>query len=553
MKIMEIIQKACERLASHTDRNIREEADKIAAADRDRDAEATLSEARLSTAQARVKTLNATLKRKEAQIKELQRTLFGQKSEKGAGSKKDQKPDDGQKSDDGQTGQNPEIKAPHPQNEKKPRGRQGRQKAADTSHLRRQVVNVEPEPGQFCSCGCHQFRMGEQVIEKLAYKPAEVYVIEERYPKYTCRNCDRFVQAKVPERAFDYSRFDDSMTTGILVSKYGDFLPLFRLEQIFGRSGVEISRSTLGRLAERANDILGPIHQALIADMRSSTKLFMDETTMPMLDPGRGKTKTCFAWAMCRDDRRWRGNRPPAVAFRFALSREGLHAERFLENYSGILQVDGYAGYNRLTSEERPGGPLTLAYCWAHARRKFFNAWKADGSQDGHGVVQEIDRLFENERTIWGQVPQVRLAERKRLSEPIVETLFPKLQDLSTRCLSESKLGEAISYTVKRKEGLGIFLSDGCVEMDNNPVENTIRPLALLRKNALFAGSEFGGELMAIVSSLIATCKMNGVEPHAYFTWVFEKVAGKLPLSEYHTLLPWNCPIGRFAPKEACG
>ena len=191
---------------------------------------------------------------------------------------------------------------------------------------------------------------------------------------------------------------------------------------------------------------------------------------------------------MCRDDRRWRGNQPPAVAFRFATSRAGLHAVQFLDGFSGILQVDGYAGYNRLTSNDRPGRPLELAYCWAHARRKFFNAWKSAGSSDAGNVVREIGLLFANAKGLWGQVPQVRLRERKRPSEPILNALFPNLQTLSHQCMANSPLGEAISYTMKLRQGLGVFLTDGRVDMDNNQVENTIRPLALLRKTRCSRG-----------------------------------------------------------------
>ena len=552
---MERIQRACVRLIDHYDSSVRKVIEEIAAADREREQDVVRLKAKLHTAEIQIKTLNAAIKRKDAQIKELQRMQFGQSAEKGFSSPGQAPEGDlgaiAEESEHVTTSVSGSVAATTSQ-ERKPRGLRGRQKAPRADHLRREVVQIEPDKAQFCSCGCRSVRIGEQVVEKFAFKPAEVYVIEERYPKYTCRNCDRFVQAKVPERAFDYSKFDDSMTVGVLVAKYGDFLPLFRQEEILGRSGVQIGRSTLWRLVERAGDVLKPIHNALVADLKSSSKLFMDETTFPLLVPGNGKTKTAYAWAMCRDDRRWRGNQPPAVAFRFATSRAGLHAERFLDGFSGILQVDGYAGYKRLTSNDRPGGPLELAYCWAHARRKFFNAWKSAGSLDAGGVVGEIDLLFANEREIWGQLPQVRLLERKRLSEPILDALFPKLQTLSQQCMANSPLGEAISYTMKLRHGLGVFLTDGRVEMDNNQVENTIRPLALLRKNALFAGSEFGGEMMAVVSSLIATCKMNGVEPHAYFTWVFDKVAKKLPLAEYQTLLPWNCPTVR-APAVTSG
>jgi len=191
---------------------------------------------------------------------------------------------------------------------------------------------------------------------------------------------------------------------------------------------------------------------------------------------------------------------------------------------------------------------MVLAYCWAHVRRKFHHAWEVRGPRwaDAKKVVQTIDRLFEIERELKGQAPAVRLAERMRLSEPIVDRLFLEMGAIQGQILMKDAFGDAINYTLKLRDGLRIFLSDGRVEMDNNLVENVIRPLALIRKNSLFAGSTLGGEIWAMLSSLIGTCKLNGVEPYAYLTWVFEKIAAKLPLAEYHKLFPWHCPIGRY-------
>ncbi len=543
---MELIQQACAQLAGHEDSFVREVAEEIAVLDRTRDDEMIVSAARLSTAKAHIKTLQAEVRRKSEQLKKLERMLFGQSSEKA-----DKEPDDEdspapEEQSDASGGSGTALTCAQPA--KKPRGLRGRQKVSIPAHLRREIVVHEPKVEQFCACGCATARMSEQVIEKLAYKPAEVYVVEERYPKYACRKCGHFVQAKVPERVFDYSRYDDSMSLAAVISKFADFLPHYRLQQIFGRNGVQINRSTLWRLVKRAGEALKPLYEALLADLQACTKLFMDETTARLLDPGRGKTKTCYMWAMCRDDRRSKGRQPPAVVFRFAPSRAGLHAEALLENSTGILQVDGYRGYNRLMALDRDRGPMVLAYCWAHVRRKFHHAWEVRGPRwaDAKKVVQTIDRLFEIERELKGQAPAVRLAERMRLSEPIVDRLFLEMGAIQGQILMKDAFGDAINYTLKLRDGLRIFLSDGRVEMDNNLVENVIRPLALIRKNSLFAGSTLGGEIWAMLSSLIGTCKLNGVEPYAYLTWVFEKIAAKLPLAEYHKLFPWHCPIGRY-------
>jgi len=354
------------------------------------------------------------------------------------------------------------------------------------------------------------------------------------------------VQAPVPKRAFEQTRFDDHLIAGLAVSKFADYMPNYRQEQIFKRSGVKLHRSTMGRLMDQAVDALLPLFDVLNNDLKSSSKLLMDETTLAQLMPGTGKTKTCFVWALCRDDRRWKGNAHPGVAFHFKQSRKGEHAEEILQGFSGTLQVDGYAGYNRLTRADRVGGPIKLAYCWAHVRRKFLDVYKATKSEHAHKAFTTINEIYEIERDVKGQPAEVRRAVRQIESVPRVAKLREFLMQLVGQVAMKSTLGQAISYTLKLWDGLVVFLSDGRVEMDNNAVENTIRPIALLRKNALFAGSEIGGRNWAVMASLIGTCRLNGVEPYAYLAWVFEEMAKGHPRSKYNKLLPWNCPNGKF-------
>ncbi len=286
--------------------------------------------------------------------------------------------------------------------------------------------------------------------------------------------------------------------------------------------------------------------EALFDDLNSSSKLLMDETTLAQLMPDTGKTKTCFVWALCRDDRRWKRNAHPAVAFHFEQSRKGEHAEEILDGFKGTLQVDGYAGYNRLTRDSRDGGPLTLAYCWAHVRRKFFDVHKATKSDKALQVLTLINDIYAIEHDLKGS-PQMCVEQSGRQKVPfLVAQLHLLLLRLSGETSMKSTLGQAICYTMKLWDGLNVFLSDGRVEMDNNAVGNTIRPIALLRKNALFAGSEIGGRNWAVMASLISTCRLNGVEPYAYLTWVFEQMAMGHPRSQYEQLLPWYCPNGKF-------
>ncbi|MDA5555140.1 IS66 family transposase [Shimia sp. MMG029] len=299
-----------------------------------------------------------------------------------------------------------------------------------------------------------------------------------------------------------------------------------------------------------ATDALWPVFEALERDLKSNSKLYMDETVLAQLDPGTGKTKTCYVWALCRDDRRWKGNSNPGVVFHFKQSRHGKHAEEILKGFSGTLQVDGYTGYNRLTSKGRDGGPITLAYCWAHVRRKFLDVVKATKSKEAQRILDLIGQIYGLEQEMQKPSPLSAAARRSiRQSEslPLIEQLFHMLRELSGKISMKSTLGSAIKYTMKLMDGLQVFLSDGRVEFDSNAVENTIRPIALLRKNALFAGSEVGGRNWAVMASIIGTCRMNGVEPYAYLTWVFEQMAKGHPRSRYDELLPWHCPNGKFA------
>lgn len=555
---MEEIQSTCAMLARHPEKFVVQSVKLIADADFRRDVEhdnaIAARDASISTLTAKLKVARSDNRWLRAKLSKLTDMQFGQSSEKGVGSsrKKDAKQEPetqnpgGGNNDSGNVGSASETDS-DAEPPKKPRGMKGKQAVVIPEHLPREEHIIEPKHGSTCSCGCQMRSMGEQVIERLTFRPAQVRVIREIYPKFVCRTCDRFVQAKVPPRAFDYTKFDDRLIAGLAVSKFADFLPLYRQEQIFKRSGVKIHRSTMVRLMDQLCNALEPVHQALEADLKSSTKLSMDETVLSQLMPGNGKTKTCYVWALCRDDRRWAGNAPPGVVFHFKQSRKGEHAEEILQGFSGYLQVDGYAGYRRLMAPDRPGGPIKLAYCWAHVRRKFIDVVKATKSKRAEEIIDLINAIYTIEKKIAGKPSVVRLAVRDEEAKPIIGQLLRLLAETSKSISMKSSLGAAITYTVKLREGPTVFLEDGRVEFDNNAVENTIRPIAILRKNSLFAGSEIGGRNWAIMASIIGTCRMNGVEPYAYLIWLLERMAAGHPRSEYDKLLPWHCPKGRHS------
>jgi transposase len=271
----------------------------------------------------------------------------------------------------------------------------------------------------------------------------------------------------------------------------------------------------------------------------SSMKLFCDETRCPVLDPGRGKTKTGYLWAVARDDRPWAGCDPPAVAYHYAPGRGGEHARALFAGYNGVLQVDGYAGYNDLADPSRAGGAIALAYCWSHFRRRFYDLAKGGNAPIATAALDKIGALYGIETEIRGQGADSRCAARQERTKPLVDAVKAWLGEQLAKLPRNSETAEAIRYGLKHWDGLTRFLDDGRIEIDTNTVERSIRPIALNRKNALFAGSDDGGANWAIVASLIETCKLNRVNPHAWLTDTLTKLVNGWPASKIDDLMPW--------------
>jgi hypothetical protein len=289
---------------------------------------------------------------------------------------------------------------------------------------------------------------------------------------------------------------------------------------------------------------LRPVFDALMADLKRSTKLFMDETRAPVLDPGSRKTKTGYFWALARDDRPWGGGAPPGVAFTYAPGRGGIHAERILQGFSGILQVDGYAGYNKLIAPDRIGPDIRLAYCWAHARRKLVEITRNGSAPIAEDGVKRIGELYRIEAKLRGLDPEARLAGRHERSAQLGADMQSWLVRHRARVATKSPLGEALAYIAKYWDGLKLFLTDGRIEIDNNTVERTIRPIALNRKNALFARHDTGAENWATIASLIETCKLNAVDPLAYLSATLSAIVNGHRQSQVEELLPWHIGQG---------
>jgi transposase len=399
------------------------------------------------------------------------------------------------------------------------------------------VVDVASTVCPCCSGTLH--RIGEDVAERLDIVPAQFRVLVVRRPKYACRTCeDVVVQAAAPARLIEGGLPTEATVAQVLVSKYADHLPLYRQAQIYARQGVKLDRSTLADWVGRAAFLLRPVHERLLDKLKASSKLFADETTAPVLDPGRGRTKTGQLWAYARDDRPWSGADPPGVAYVYAPDRKAERPIAHLAGFRGVLQVDGYGGYKVLAAR----GEVQLAFCWSHVRRLFYELAQSGPAPIASEALARIAALYRIEGEIRGRSSEQRRAARQERSRPLVEALEPWLREKLSLISQKIKLAEAIRYALSRWAGLCLFLEDGRVEIDSNTVERAIRPLTLNRKNALFAGSDGGAEHWATIASLIETCKLIGVEPQAYLADVISRIVNRHPQSRLDDLLPWAYP-----------
>lgn len=425
--------------------------------------------------------------------------------------------------------------------ERRAKGTQERRKARGKlpAHLPRIEVVIEPAQS---ACPCCQGAMvviGEDSSERLDVIPARYQVVVTRRPKLACRACEGVVvQAPAPERLIAGGLPSEATVAHVLVSRYADHLPLYRQSQILARQGIEIGRDTLAAWVGVAANELKPVVARLREILLGSARLFADETTLPVLDPGRGRTKTGYAWAIARDDRPWGGSEPPAVVFHYAPGRGQEEARKLLGGYRGRLQCDGYVGYKGL-SGDGTGGP-TLAFCWAHVRREFYDLSKSGAAPIATEALRRIAALYAIEAEMRGRPPDERRSTRQARSRPLVEDLFRWFEAQLARLPGRAPTAEKIRYALNHREGLERFLDDGMLDMDNNVVERAIRPICLSRKNALFASGDDGGERWGWIASLVETCKLNGVDPQRYFTDVLTRLVNGWMDNRIDELMPWH-------------
>jgi transposase len=420
--------------------------------------------------------------------------------------------------------------------ERAARAEKRRNRGSLPAHLPRIEILVDLDDKVCRCCQGELHRIGEDKSERLDIVPAQFRVLVTRRPKYACRRCeDGVVQAPAPARLIEGGMPTEATIAQVLVSKYADHLPLYRQAQIYARQSIDLDRSTLADWVGHAAWHLRPLHERLLMRLKERSRLFADETTAPVLDPGRGRTKTGQLWAYAADDRPWGGDDPPGVVYVYAPDRKSERPITHLEGFRGILQVDGYAGYRKLADRN----DIHLAFCWSHVRRGFYEFAASGPAPIANEALEHIAALYGVEKDIRGRSAEERRTVRQQKSRPLIDALQPWLHAKLSLISQKSKLATSIRYALSRWEGLTRFIDDGRVELDNNTVERSIRPIALSRKNALFAGSDGGAEHWATVASLIETCKLNDIDPLAYLTDVLTRIVNGHSNRNIDELLPW--------------
>ena len=411
------------------------------------------------------------------------------------------------------------------------------------AHLPRETVVHEPVLA--CRCGCTDPArltcLGEDVTEVLEKIPARLKVIRHVRPRYACRTCEAVLQASAPDLPIERGRPGPGLLAHVLVSKYLDGLPLYRLSGILAREGVEIERQTLADWVGHGAWWLAPLAEAIGAYALAQGVIWTDDTPIRVLAPGRGKTRQARFWVYAFDPRPWGGTGPPAAFYRYSPDRKGERPRGHLAGFEGWLHADAYAGYGALTLPRGNKPPrITHVACWAHARRRLFEVYEATRSPIAEEGLRQIQALYAVEAAINGQPPERRREERRARSKPLLDALHAWMLAQRRRLSGKSTLGKALQYALGRWEALTHHLEDGRLSIDNNLAERQLRGIALTRKNFLFVGSDAGGQRAAIVYTIAETAKLNGLDPEAYIAAVLDRLARGHPARRIDELLPWN-------------
>jgi transposase len=401
-------------------------------------------------------------------------------------------------------------------------------------HLPREEI-VHPGACTCPQCGGALRKIGADVTETLDYVPGRFKVVRHIREAFSCRVCETVVQAPAPHHPIARGRAGAGLLAHIIVSKFDDHLPLYRQAEIYAREGVTLETSTLSGWVGATTAAVAPLLDALRRDVMASKVLHGDDTPVPVLAPGAGKTRTGRLWVYVRDERSYGGERSPAAAFFYSPDRAGERPRAHLKDFTGVLHADGYAGFKGLYRSNR----IVEAACWAHVRRKFFDVHAANGSEIAKEAIDRIGALYGVETAISGARSEERRLQRQMQSRPIADAIKGWAEGVLPKLSARSELAKAFRYMLSRWPALTRCFADGRLSLDNNPAERALRGVALGRKNYLFAGSDRGGERAAAMYSLIETAKLNGLDSEAYLRDIIGRIADH-PINRVAELLPWN-------------
>ncbi len=395
-------------------------------------------------------------------------------------------------------------------------------------------------PGEDCTrCGGKLKTLGEDITEELEYVPGHFVVNRIVRPRKACAGCEAIVQSPLPSRPIERGRPGPGLLAHVLVSTYADHLPLYRQSQIYAREGVDLDRSTMADWVGRSTALLEPLADEIGRIVRRGNALFADGTPVKMQAPGNKKTKTARVWTYVRDERPWSGSSPPCAWYQFTIDRKGEHPVSHLAGYKGWVHADGYSGFNGLFDENKADEMA----CMAHVRRKFVDVFTSQGNAIAEEAIRRIAELYAVEKEVRGTSPAARVALRQARAKPIFDDLEAWLHAQLPKISGKSPLAQAIRYALGRMPKARPYLENGHLELDNNTAERAVKPVAIGRKNWMFAGSEGGGKAMAIAFTLIETAKLNNVDPQAWLTWVLEQIADH-KITRLDELLPWRYAAG---------
>ena len=407
-------------------------------------------------------------------------------------------------------------------------------------HVPRMEVEIAPAEEACARCGGRLRRLGEDVTEELEYVPGRFVVNRITRPRLACSGCERFVQAPLPSRPIERGRPGPGLLAHVLVSKFGNHLPLYRQSTIYARDGLDLDRSTLADWVGRSTALLEPLAAAIGRHALGGEALFADDTPVAMLAPGRGRTTTARMWVYVRDERPWGGPAPPAAWYQFSPDRQGEHPQRHLKTFAGWMHADDYAGFRELYRKDA----VREVACLAHVRRKFVDVHRSQGSAIAEEAIRRIAELYAVEKAARGRPPEERARLRQADARPVLDDLEAWLAAQLPALSGKTPLAAAIRHALVRLPKLRPYLEHGTLEAENNAAERAMRPIALGRKNYLFVGSQAGGRAAAVAYTLIETAKLNGADPEA---WLADTLA-RIPdhkITRLDELMPWNHPSAR--------